>query len=78
MLVSTKPAAAHWHVGRISHPSLQPGGALPVAPSAIKPDGDAITDEGLKPFVTPRALDITEFPGIVAHYRKGAQHALDA
>ena len=28
-----------WHVGRISHPSLQPGGALPVAPSAIKPAG---------------------------------------
>ena len=67
-----------WHVGRISHPSLQPGGALPVAPSAIKPEGDAITYEGLKPFVTPRALDITELPGIVAHYRQGAQHALDA
>ena len=67
-----------WHVGRISHPSLQPGGALPVAPSAIKPEGDAITYEGLKPFVTPRALDITELPGIVAHYRQGAQHALEA
>lgn len=67
-----------WHVGRISHPSLQPGGGLPVAPSAIRPEGDAITYEGLKPFVTPRALDITELPRIVAHYRKGAQHALDA
>jgi len=29
-----------WHVGRISHPSLLPNGALPVAPSAIKPAGD--------------------------------------
>jgi len=67
-----------WHVGRISHPSLQSGGALPVAPSAIRPEGDAFTYEGLKPFVTPRALETTELPGIVAHYRQGAQHALDA
>ena len=67
-----------WHVGRISHPSLQPGGALPVAPSAIKPEGDAITYEGLKPFVTPRALDLAELPGLVAQYRQGAQYALEA
>lgn len=43
-----------WHVGRISHPALQPGGALPVAPSAIAPDGEAMTYEGPKPYVTPR------------------------
>ncbi len=67
-----------WHVGRISHPSLQPGGVLPIAPSAIKPEGDAITYEGLKPFVTPRALDLAELPGIVAQYRRGAQHAIEA
>ena len=67
-----------WHAGRISHPSLQPGGVLPVAPSAIKPDGDAVTYDGLNPFVTPRALDITELPGIVAHYRHGAHYALEA
>jgi N-ethylmaleimide reductase len=67
-----------WHVGRISHPSLQPGGVLPVAPSAIKPEGDAITYEGLKPFVTPRALDLAELPGLVAQYRQGAQYALEA
>ncbi len=67
-----------WHVGRISHPSLQPGGVLPVAPSAIKPEGDAITYEGLKPFVMPRALDLAELPGIVAQYRQGAQYALEA
>lgn len=42
-----------WHVGRISHPSLQPEGALPVAPSAIKPAGEAYTNEGMQPFVTP-------------------------
>jgi N-ethylmaleimide reductase len=67
-----------WHVGRISHPSLQPGGALPVAPSAIRPEGNAVTYDGLKPFVTPRALEAAELPGIVAQYRRGAQHALDA
>ena len=46
-----------WHVGRISHPSLQPGGALPVAPSAIAPAGQAWTLDGMKPYVTPHALE---------------------
>src|SRR6476469_1062791 len=63
-----------WHVGRISHPSLQPGGELPVAPSAIAPEGDASTLEGPKPFVTPRALQTAEIPGIVEDYRKGAEN----
>src|SRR4030088_439209 len=35
-----------WHVGRISHPSLQPDGMLPVAPSAIKPTGEAVIENG--------------------------------
>lgn len=65
-----------WHVGRISHPDLQPGGQLPVAPSAIKPAGDAFTLEGPKPFVTPRALALEELPGIVAAYRHAAANAL--
>jgi N-ethylmaleimide reductase len=64
-----------WHVGRISHPSLQPGGALPVAPSAIAPAGQAMTREGMKPFVTPRALDTAEIAGIVEDYRRGARNA---
>jgi N-ethylmaleimide reductase len=67
-----------WHVGRISHPSLQPDRALPVAPSAVKPDGDAFTYEGLQPFVTPRALEAAEIPGIVADYRQAALNALQA
>ena len=46
-----------WHVGRISHPSLQPNGASPVAPSAIQPAGEAATYEGMQAFVTPRALE---------------------
>jgi N-ethylmaleimide reductase len=51
-----------WHVGRISQPSFQPGGALPIAPSAP----------------TPRALETSEIPGIVAQYAQGARNALAA
>ena len=64
-----------WHVGRISHPALQPDGALPVAPSAIAPAGQAWTLDGMKPYVTPRALETAELPGIVAQYRDGAANA---
>ena len=59
-------------------PRLQPFGALPVAPSAIRPIGHAHTDLGRQPFVTPRALDIGEIPGIVAQYRAAARYALAA
>jgi N-ethylmaleimide reductase len=67
-----------WHVGRISHPSLQPDGALPVAPSAIAPAGQAWTLDGMKPYVTPRALETSEIPGIVEQYRQGAANAKQA
>jgi N-ethylmaleimide reductase len=67
-----------WHCGRVSHPSLLDAGTLPVAPSAIKPDGQAFTYQGLQPFVTPRALKTSELPGIVSDYRKAAQNALEA
>lgn len=67
-----------WHVGRISHPSLQEDGALPVAPSAIIPAGKAFTETGFQPYVTPRALATDELPGIVADYRAAAIRARDA
>jgi N-ethylmaleimide reductase len=68
-----------WHVGRISHPSLQPNDELPVAPSAIAPTaGVALTYEGPKPFVTPRALETDEIPGVVEQFRQGAKNALEA
>ena len=67
-----------WHVGRISHPSLQPEGALPVAPSAIRPEGNAFTYQGLQSFVTPRALETAELPGIVEQYRAAAKNTLAA
>lgn len=64
-----------WHVGRISHPSIQVDGALPVAPSAIKPEGQAYTNDGFVPMVTPRALETSEIPSIVEQYRSAAQNA---
>ena len=64
-----------WHVGRISHPDLQIGGALPVAPSAIRPKGKAFTESGMQPIPTPRALRTDEMPGIVADYRHAAECA---
>jgi N-ethylmaleimide reductase len=68
-----------WHVGRISHPSLQPDGQLPVAPSAIKPAGEAATYEGMQAFVEPRALTKDELQGmIVADYVNAARNAIKA
>jgi N-ethylmaleimide reductase len=72
-----------WHVGRISHPALQPDNMLPVAPSAITPKGLAFIEnesgEGvLVPFVEPRALDIVEMPYLVGQYVRAAKNAVDA
>lgn len=64
-----------WHVGRISHPSIQIDGVLPVAPSAIKPEGQSYTLDGFVPMVTPRALATSEIPGIVQQYRTAAKNA---
>jgi N-ethylmaleimide reductase len=68
-----------WHVGRISHPSHQPGGELPVAPSAVQPAGNAINAGWEEvPFVTPRELRLEEIAPLVQEYRRGAQNALAA
>jgi N-ethylmaleimide reductase len=64
-----------WHVGRISHPSLQPSGAAPVAPSALQPAGTIMTTQGAQSFVTPRALETYEIAGVVDDYRRGAANA---
>jgi 2,4-dienoyl-CoA reductase-like NADH-dependent reductase (Old Yellow Enzyme family) len=66
-----------WHVGRVSHP-MYLNGALPVAPSAIAPDGHVSLVRPKKSFVTPRALELDEIPGIVAEYRRGAENAVAA
>ena len=67
-----------WHVGRVSHPDLQPGGALPVAPSAVKANGQSFTEAGMQDMVTPRALDISELPRVVDDYRHAARQAKNA
>jgi N-ethylmaleimide reductase len=66
-----------WHMGRVSHPDFQEG-QLPVAPSAIAATGSANTPEGKKPYVTPRALETAELPGIVQDYVRAAQRAIAA
>jgi N-ethylmaleimide reductase len=71
-----------WHVGRISHVSLQPGGAAPVAPSAIAANAKTfIIEDGAGRFVpvsTPRALELAELPGLVDDYRRAARAARGA
>jgi len=66
-----------WHCGRISHPGFH-NGELPVAPSAIKPAGEAVTYEGMQPFVEPRALKTEEIPDIIEQYRHAAACAIEA
>jgi 2,4-dienoyl-CoA reductase-like NADH-dependent reductase (Old Yellow Enzyme family) len=66
-----------WHVGRVSDPSYLDG-ALPVAPSAIAPKGHVSLIRPYKSFVTPRALEVSEIPGIIESYRHGAANALAA
>lgn len=72
-----------WHVGRISHTSLQANNQAPVAPSAIaanaktyiiNPDGTG----SFAPTSTPRALEASELPGIVQDYRQAARAAINA
>ncbi|PRE79459.1 alkene reductase [Burkholderia gladioli] len=63
-----------WHVGSISDPIFLDG-QLPVAPSAIAAGGHVSLVRPERPFVTPRALELDEIPGIIAAYRKGAENA---
>jgi len=63
-----------WHVGRISHPVFLDG-EQPVAPSPVAPSGNVSLLRPATPFVTPRALERSEIPQIVAAYERGAQNA---
>ncbi|WP_084583498.1 alkene reductase [Sphingomonas azotifigens] len=67
-----------WHVGRMSHTSLQAGGAAPVAPSAIQAGDTVFTERGPERPSMPRALETDEIPGIVEDYRRAAIRARDA
>ena len=68
-----------WHVGRISHSSHQPNGAIPVAPSAIKPTGNVFTANWQQvPYETPRMLETEELAGIIADFKQAAVNAKEA
>jgi 2,4-dienoyl-CoA reductase-like NADH-dependent reductase (Old Yellow Enzyme family) len=63
-----------WHVGRISDPHYL-NGALPVAPSALAPEGHVNLLRPMKPFEVPRALEEKEIPAIIEAYRRAAENA---
>ncbi|KAG2529252.1 hypothetical protein JM18_002896 [Phytophthora kernoviae] len=70
-----------WHTGRVSHPLNQPNGGLPVSASATSMEAvtsHAVTSEGRKDHVIPRALEADEIPGIVEDYKTATKNALSA
>jgi N-ethylmaleimide reductase len=68
-----------WHMGRLSHPSHQPGGVLPIAPSAVAAEGMGMTASfGREPYGVPRALELDEIPGVVDSYAQAARLAMEA
>jgi len=67
-----------WHVGRISHVSLQPDNGAPVAPSAVRANGKTFVGGTFADVSEPRALTLEEIPGIVESFRRGAANSLEA
>lgn len=64
-----------WHVGRVSHVSLQPDGRPPVAPSAIRANTRTFIESGFVEVSEPRALALDEIPRVIADYEKAAENA---
>ena len=67
-----------WHVGRISHVSLQPDGGAPVAPSAIPAKTKTFVGGTFTDVSTPRALELGEIPGIIDAFKQAALNAIEA
>jgi N-ethylmaleimide reductase len=67
-----------WHVGRVSHTTLQPGGGAPVAPSAIRAKGKTFVGGIFTDISEPRALELGEIPGIIDSFKRGAANAIEA
>jgi N-ethylmaleimide reductase len=67
-----------FHTGRVALPDFLPGGAQPVAPSAVKARGQNYTDKGMKDFVTPRELTTGEVKQTVLDFAAAARRAIDA
>ncbi len=66
-----------WHVGRISHPDFH-NGELPLAPSAINPEVQSFTPDGLKDTVTPKAMSVEEIKQTIQDFKTSAKNAMDA
>ncbi|MCB1353635.1 MAG: alkene reductase [Rhodobacteraceae bacterium] len=64
-----------WHVGRVSHVSLQPGGQAPVAPSALAAESRTFDGNGFVPTSEPRALALDEIPRVLEDYRQATRNA---
>jgi len=67
-----------WHVGRISHTTLQPNGGAPVAPSAIRANTKTFVGGKFAEVSEPRALELNEIPGIIDSFKRSAANALEA
>ncbi|ETM50523.1 hypothetical protein F442_05690 [Phytophthora nicotianae P10297] len=70
-----------WHTGRVGHPLNQPNGVLPVSSSAVGLEGiktSAVTREGRRKYVTPRALGTHEIAGVITDYKRAAENAIAA
>jgi N-ethylmaleimide reductase len=67
-----------WHVGRISHVSLQPNGGAPVAPSAIRAKGKTFVGGTFADVSEPRALELDEIPGVIDSFKRAAANAREA
>ena len=66
-----------WHVGRMSHPDFH-NGELPLAPSAINPESQVFTFEGLKDTVTPKEMTIEEIKTTVKDFANAAKNSMEA
>jgi N-ethylmaleimide reductase len=67
-----------WHVGRVSHTSLQPNGGVPVAPSAVRAKGKTFVGGTFTDISEPRALELAEIPGIIDSFKRAAANAREA
>lgn len=67
-----------WHVGRVSHSSMQQDGQAPVSSSAIAGEVNTFTADGFVPCTPPRALALEEIPSVIEQYRQGALNAMEA
>ncbi|PKP25960.1 MAG: alkene reductase [Bacteroidetes bacterium HGW-Bacteroidetes-2] len=66
-----------WHVGRMSHPDFHKG-ELPLAPSAINPNAQSFTPDGLKNTVTPKEMTVAEIKTTINDFAIAAKNAMDA